>query len=344
MILVTGGTGYIGSHICVALLNAGYPITILDNLSTSHCEVLNRIKQITGISPPFIKGDVRNSDLLDNLFAQNHFKAVIHLAGVKAVGESVQKPLEYYQNNVTGALTLLQAIRRAKIPIFIFSSSATVYGDPITVPIRENFPLSATNPYGRSKLIVENILRDLHNTEPASKTAILRYFNPVGAHKSGLIGEEPKGVPSNLMPYITQVANGRREKLYIFGNDYPTIDGTGVRDYIHITDLAEGHVAVLRYLENNHGLVTFNLGTGKGYSVLEILSTFEKVTGCYIPYEIVGRRSGDIPICFADPRLANQKLGWKTKLTLEDMCADTWRWQSMNPNGFILTPEVLIYD
>ena len=328
MILVTGGTGYIGSHTCVALAQAGHELLILDNLCNSRADVVDRLEKLCGKRPGFIEGDVRDAAALDRLFARYPITAVMHFAGLKAVGESVEKPLEYYDNNVHGTLQLLAAMRRAKVKTFVFSSSATVYGDPASVPIREDFPRSATNPYGRSKLIIEDILEDLHRAEPDWRIARLRYFNPVGAHESGLIGEDPQGIPNNLMPFVAQVAVGKREFLNVWGNDYPTPDGTGVRDYIHVVDLAEGHVAALDYLNRQGGLLTVNLGTGQGYSVLDMVKAFEQASGRPIPYKIAPRRLGDIAQCWADPGLAHNLLGWQAKRGLEQMCADSWRWQS----------------
>ncbi len=333
-ILVTGGTGYIGSHTCVELIQAGRSVVLLDNLSNSHVEVLQRIERITGVRPIFVEGDVRDRGLLDHLFAEHKPASVIHFAGLKAVGESVEKPLEYYDNNVRGTLELLAAMRQASVRTLVFSSSATVYGDPQSVPIREDFPVSATNPYGRSKLIAEEILGDLIKAEPGWKIARLRYFNPVGAHASGLIGEDPNGIPNNLMPYISQVAVGRRERLAVFGGDYPTPDGTGVRDYIHVVDLAHGHLAALDALDRTGGLITVNLGTGKGYSVLDMVKAFEQASGRAIPYQIAPRRAGDVAQCYADPGLAAGLLGWHAQHGIDAMCADTWRWQSMNPSGY----------
>jgi len=327
MILVTGGTGYIGSHTCVAFAQAGQDVVILDNLSNSRASVIDRLEAICGKRPQFVRGDIRDAALLDRVFAGHPIRAVIHFAGLKAVGESVEKPLEYYDNNVRGTLELLAAMRRAGIRTLVFSSSATVYGDPASVPIREDFPLSVTNPYGRSKLIIEDILADLDHAEPGWRIARLRYFNPVGAHESGLIGEDPQGVPNNLMPYIAQVAIGRREFLSVFGNDYSTADGTGVRDYIHVVDLAAGHVAALNYLDGKGGLLTVNLGTGQGYSVLEMAKAFEQASGRPVPYRFAPRRPGDIAQCWADPALAHKLLGWKATRGLEAMCADAWRWQ-----------------
>ncbi|CAG4884373.1 UDP-galactose-4-epimerase [Georgfuchsia toluolica] len=327
MILVTGGTGYIGSHTCVALAKAGHELLILDNLCNSQADVVDRLETLCGKRPAFIQGDVRDSQLLGDLFDRHPISAVMHFAGLKAVGESVAKPLEYYDNNVHGTLQLLAAMRRAQVKTFVFSSSATVYGDPASVPIREDFPRSATNPYGRSKLIIEDILADLHRAEPDWRMARLRYFNPVGAHESGLIGEDPQGIPNNLMPFVAQVAVGKREFLNVWGNDYPTPDGTGIRDYIHVVDLAEGHVAALDYLKRKGGLLTVNLGTGRGYSVLDMVKAFEIASGRSIPYQIASRRAGDIAQCWADPSLAREMLNWKAERGLDQMCADVWRWQ-----------------
>lgn len=327
MILVTGGAGYIGSHACVALFQAGRELLILDNLCNSRGDVIDRLEAICGRRPEFVEGDVCDAVLLDELFDRHSITAVMHFAGLKAVGESVAKPLEYYDNNVHGTLQLLAAMRRAQVRTLVFSSSATVYGDPASVPIREDFPRSATNPYGRSKLMIEDILADLHLAEPGWRIARLRYFNPVGAHESGLIGDDPQGVPNNLMPFVAQVAAGRQQCLRIWGDDYPTPDGTGVRDYIHVVDLAAGHVAALEYLGRQGGLLTVNLGTGRGYSVLEMAKAFEQASGRSIPCEISPRRAGDIAQCWADPALAQRLLGWKAERNLEQMCADAWRWQ-----------------
>jgi UDP-glucose 4-epimerase len=327
MILVTGGSGYIGSHTCVVLSEAGRDILILDNLCNSRLGVIESLAQLCGKRPAFIRGDIRDAALLDKLFAEHRIEAVIHFAGLKAVGESVAQPLAYYDNNVRGTLELLAAMGRAKVKTLVFSSSATVYGDPASVPIREDFPRSATNPYGRSKLMIEDILADLHRAEPDWRIALLRYFNPVGAHTSGLIGEDPQGVPNNLMPFVAQVAAGRREYLSVFGNDYPTPDGTGVRDYIHVADLAEGHIAALDYLTRKGGLLTVNLGTGRGYSVLEMVGAFERASGRTVPYRIAPRRPGDIAQCWADPALAQALLGWSARRDLDAMCADAWRWE-----------------
>ena len=333
MILVTGGTGYIGSHTCVTLLRAGYKILIVDNLSNSRRVVVDQLARICGTLPEFIQGDIRNGGFLDQIFADRKISAVIHFAGFKAVGESVEKPLEYYDNNVRGTLELLAAMQRANVRTLVFSSSATVYGDPATVPISEDFPRSATNPYGRSKLIVEDILSDFHCANPAWRIASLRYFNPVGAHESGLIGEDPKGIPNNLLPYIAQVAVGRLKKLSVFGGDYPTPDGTGVRDYIHVMDLAEGHVAALDYLAREGGHISVNLGTGKGVSVLDMVYAFERASGKRIPYQVVGRRPGDVAQCFANPEKANRLLRWRAERGVDQMCADAWRWQRSNPES-----------
>jgi UDP-glucose 4-epimerase len=333
-VLVTGGAGYIGSHCCVALIEAGYQPLILDNLSNSSRAVVGLIERIAGRRPGFIEGDVRDGRLLDRVFADHEIGGVIHFAALKAVGESVARPLEYFDNNVHGTLSLLTAMRRAGVKTFVFSSSATVYGEPDRVPITEDFPRSATNPYGRSKLMTEDILGDLAYADPEWRIARLRYFNPAGAHESGLIGEDPRDIPNNLMPFIAQVAIGRREQLMIFGDDYPTRDGTGVRDYIHVMDLAEAHVAALEYLKEKGGVLTVNLGTGAGVSVLEMVRAFERASGRAIPCRIVGRRPGDVAECWADPTLANRLLGWKARRSLDQICADTWRWQSLNPDGY----------
>lgn len=333
-VLVTGGAGYIGAHCVLALFEAGYTPVILDDLSNSNPKVLERLERLAGQRPEFVKGRVQDADLLDRVFAEHEFSAVVHFAAFKAVGESVQKPLDYYRNNVCGTLSVLDAMRRAQVKTFVFSSSATVYGDPEIVPIPEDAPRSATNPYGGSKLVVEEILQDLHIAEPDWRIARLRYFNPIGAHESGLIGEDPSDIPNNLLPYVTQVAVGRLPQLRVFGNDYDTPDGTGVRDYIHVVDLAEGHVAALNYLSDHTGLLTVNLGTGQGVSVLEMVAAFERVSGQKVPYEIVDRRPGDIATCYANPNLAANLLGWRAKRDLEDMCRDAWRWQSGNPHGY----------
>jgi len=328
VILVTGGAGYIGSHTCAALAAAGLPYLVLDNFSNSRTSVLERLGRITGEVPPCITGDVRDRALLDDIFARHPITAVVHFAGLKAVGESVREPLRYYDTNVAGSVTLLHAMRAAQVRTLVFSSSATVYGDPASVPIREDFPLQATNPYGWSKLMVEQILADVDLSEPGQwRIARLRYFNPVGAHESGLIGEDPQGVPNNLLPYVAQVAAGQRDRLSVYGNDYPTPDGTGLRDYIHVCDLAQGHVEALRYLQAHSGLLTVNLGTGKPVSVLEMVRSFERASGRRVPYQVVARRPGDVAQCWADPSQAERLLGWKAQHGVDRMCADAWRWQ-----------------
>jgi UDP-glucose 4-epimerase len=333
-ILVTGASGYIGSHTCVELLAAGYDVVALDNLSNSSEESLRRVEQITGRSFPFYQADIRDRAALERVLAAHPIDATIHFAGLKAVGESVAKPLEYIENNVGGSVNLLQALGKAGVKKFLFSSSATVYGDPESVPIRESARLSVTNPYGRSKLMVEQILQDLAASDPAWAIGSLRYFNPAGAHPSGLIGEDPRGIPNNLMPFVAQVAIGRRAKLSVFGNDYPTPDGTGVRDYIHVVDLARGHLAALGELFRSGESFTLNLGTGQGYSVLEMVRAFEAASDRPVPFEFVGRRPGDIATCYADPSGARARLDWTAKKGLKEMCEDHWRWQSTNPQGF----------
>ncbi|WP_415776097.1 UDP-glucose 4-epimerase GalE [Shewanella oncorhynchi] len=333
-ILVTGGAGYIGTHTVVELLNAGNDVIVLDNLSNSSIEALNRVERITGKSVTFYQGDILNKALLQKVFNDHAIDSVIHFAGLKAVGESVAKPLKYYENNVTGTLILCQVMAEFKVKNLVFSSSATVYGDPASLPITEDFPTGATNPYGQSKLMVEHILADVHNADPSWNIARLRYFNPVGAHASGLIGEDPNDIPNNLMPFIAQVAVGKRTALSVFGNDYPTHDGTGVRDYIHVVDLANGHLKALAKLATKPGLVTYNLGTGQGYSVLDMVKAFEKACGNTIAYQIAPRRPGDIAACYADPTHAREDLGWQATHTLEDMANSSWRWQSTNPNGY----------
>lgn len=332
-ILLTGGTGFIGSHTAVALAEAGYSFVILDNLSNSSSKVLDRLARLNASPLAFVNADVRDAQTLDKLFGEYKFSGVIHFAGLKAVGESVAQPLRYFDNNVNGTLQLLQAMQRAAVQKIVFSSSATVYGDPASVPIQESAPLTSTNPYGRSKLLCEDILRELFQADANWQIALLRYFNPVGAHISGLLGEAPNGVPNNLMPYVTQVASGQREFLQIFGNDYDTPDGTGVRDYLHVMDLAQGHVAALRAL-NAPKLLTVNLGTGQGVSVKQLVDAFARVNGVPIAHRYVARRAGDIAECFADPTQAQELLNWKAQLGLDRMCADAWRWQSMNPQGF----------
>jgi len=333
-ILVTGGAGYIGSHACLEFLKAGHDLIVVDNLSNSHEESLVRVRELAGRDLTFLRADLRDVEAMERLFAAGNIEAVIHFAGLKAVGESVEKPLEYWDNNVNGTLVLLAAMRRHGVKRLVFSSSCTVYGAPASVPIRETFPLSAANPYGATKLTIENILRDVHHADPAWSIAILRYFNPVGADPSGRIGEDPRGIPNNLVPYITQVAIGRLERLRVYGNDWPTKDGTGVRDYIHVTDLVLGHLQALEKLQANPGVLTCNLGTGSGHSVLEIVRAFERVTGRPIAYQVVGRRDGDIPEAWADPAKAMEELGWKATRGLEEMCADSWRWQVNNPEGY----------
>ncbi len=326
-ILVTGGTGYIGSHTVVELMTAGHEVFVIDNLCNSKASVLDRVQRITGRRPEFRQTDIRDRPALRQLFASRRFDAVVHFAGLKAVGESVSKPLEYYDNNVFGSVALFECMGEAGLRTIVFSSSATVYGEPATVPIREDFPLSASNPYGRSKLMIEEILRDVAKIDSESRIALLRYFNPVGAHASGLIGEDPNGIPNNLMPYVAQVAVGRLKELPVYGNDYPTPDGTGVRDYIHVVDLARGHLAALNALRQRPGVLTVNLGTGRGYSVLEMVRAFSAASGKAVPYRILGRRPGDIAQCYADPARARETLGWQAQLGIDDMCADSWRWQ-----------------
>jgi UDP-glucose 4-epimerase len=333
-ILVTGGAGFIGSHACVELLSADYNVIVIDNLSNSKKEALNRVESITGKKLIFYENDLTNFEAVSKIFESHHIDAVIHFAGFKAVGESVEKPLCYYQNNLDSTIILCQAMQKYDVFNIVFSSSATVYGDPDTVPIREDFPLTAVNPYGRTKLYNEEILRDLYTSDERWNVALLRYFNPVGAHESGRIGEDPHDIPNNLMPFISQVAVGKLDYLSVFGNDYDTEDGTGVRDYIHVVDLAVGHLKALEKLEENPGVVTYNLGTGRGYSVLEVVRAFEKASGKDIPYQITGRRPGDAAVCYADPSKAEEELGWTAKRSLEDMCRDTWRWQSQNPDGY----------
>lgn len=332
-ILVTGGAGYIGSHTTTLLLNAGHDVTILDNLSNSDAGVVDRIEQISGRRPQLLVGDIRDAELLDRVFQDKRYNVAIHFAGLKAVGESVRQPIEYFDNNVNGTLRLLDAMRHANVKTLVFSSSATVYGAPASIPIREDFPRSATNPYGRSKLIIEDMLADLHQSDDSWRIARLRYFNPVGAHESGLIGENPRGVPNNLLPYIAQVAAGLRSHLSVFGADYPTRDGTGIRDYIHVMDLAEGHVAALAYLERKGGLLTVNLGTGRGYSVFEVIRAFKNASGRRIPYRIEDRRPGDVAECWALPDEAQQLLRWKARRGIDQMCGDIWRWQAAHTDA-----------
>lgn len=334
-ILVTGGAGYIGSHTCVELLKQGYDVVVVDNFVNSNMESLRRVEELTGKTLTFYEGDLLDRGRLEEIFGQECIEAVIHFAALKAVGESVAKPLMYYHNNIIGTLTLCEVMQEYGVKSIVFSSSATVYGVPETVPIREDFPRSATNPYGRTKLMMEDIFMDLAAADPEWKVALLRYFNPIGAHESGRIGEDPRGIPNNLMPYVTQVAVGKREKLGVFGDDYDTPDGTGVRDYIHVVDLAKGHVKMLeKMLPGETGVYRYNLGTGRGYSVLELVHAFEEATGVAIPYEIKPRRSGDIATCYADPAKAEQELGWKAEKDLRQMCEDSWRWQKNNPKGY----------
>ena len=334
-ILITGGAGYIGSHTAVELLNAGYEVVVYDNLCNASKESIHRVEELTGKIVAFYEGDVRDAAALTAMFEKENIDAVIHCAALKAVGESVRKPLEYYQNNITGTLTLMDVMRTVGVKNIVFSSSATVYGNPETIPITEECPKGqCTNPYGWTKSMMEQIMSDLQKADPQWNVILLRYFNPVGAHESGRIGEDPKGIPNNLMPYIAQVAVGKLEKLGVFGNDYDTPDGTGVRDYIHVVDLAVGHVKAIDYIFTNPGLDIINLGTGVGYSVLDMVKAFSKACGKDIPYEIKPRRAGDIAVCYAAPEKAARVLGWKATHTLEDMCADSWRWQSQNPNGY----------
>lgn len=343
MILVTGGAGYIGSHTCVELLNAGFDVTVFDNFCNSNPEALARVTQISGRKPELISGDCRDRAAVVAALKQSKATAVIHFAGLKAVGESVEYPLSYYDNNVVGALRLLEAMQECNVKTLVFSSSATVYGDPVKLPLTEDHPLAPTNPYGRSKLMIEEILRDFQHSDRSFRIGILRYFNPVGAHPSGLIGEDPQGIPNNLMPFVAQVAVGRRDTLSVWGNDYPTVDGTGVRDYIHVVDLALGHLKALEALgatqsEQQNGqypnCLTVNLGTGRGYSVLEVVRAYEQASGQSIPYRIAPRRPGDIASCYANPDRAYELLGWRAKLGLDEMCASSWHWQNTNPNGY----------
>lgn len=333
-VLVTGGAGYVGSHACAELLEKGFRVIVMDNLSNSSEEAVRRVSQITGRQPVFIHADLLDRDALEHIFSDNDIDAVMHFAGLKAVGESVSKPLAYYHNNVTGTVILCDVMRKHGVKNIIFSSSATVYGDPASVPITEDFPLGAANPYGRSKLMIEQILTDIHISDEQWNIILLRYFNPVGAHPSGLMGEDPQGIPNNLLPYIAQVAVGRLEKLSVFGNDYPTKDGTGVRDYIHVVDLVRGHVSALEKLGENPGRAVYNLGRGEGYSVLDMIQAFEEASGKEIPYTIAPRRPGDIAECYADPSRAEQDMGWKAEKGIREMCEDTWRWQSQNPEGY----------
>ena len=333
MILVTGGAGYIGSHTTVELMSAGFDVLIVDNFCNSKAAVLERIERIVGRRPEFVEADIRDRETMRGIFARHHFDAVIHFAGLKAVGESMAQPLRYYDNNVHGSLVLFETMAEAGVKTLVFSSSATVYGDPHAVPICEDFPLSSTNPYGRSKLMIEEMLGDVARSDAAWRIALLRYFNPVGAHESGLIGEDPNGIPNNLMPYIAKVAAGNLAELSVFGSDYPTHDGTGVRDYIHVVDLARGHLAALKALTAGEGVLAVNLGTGQGYSVLDVVRAFEVASGMRVPYRIACRRPGDIAACYADPSLAKTLLGWQAQYGIDEMCRDAWRWQSMSNVG-----------
>ena len=334
-ILVTGGAGYIGSHTCVELLNAGYEVVILDNLYNASEKAVDRIKEITGKDLTFYKADILDKEAMDKIFADEKPDCVIHFAGLKAVGESVSKPLEYYQNNITGTLNLCEVMRKNGCTNIIFSSSATVYGNPAFIPITEECPKGTpTNPYGWTKWMIEQILTDLHTADPEWNVILLRYFNPIGAHKSGLIGEDPKGIPNNLLPYVAQVAIGKLQSVGVVGNDYDTPDGTGVRDYIHVVDLAVGHVKAINKIKENPGVKVYNLGTGKGYSVLDVIKAFGKACGHDVPYVIKDRRPGDIATCYSDASLAKKELGWEAQYGIDEMCADSWKWQSMNPNGY----------
>lgn len=335
MILLTGGAGYIGSHTCVELIQKGYHPLLLDNFSNAFPEVLHRIKRITGREPECVQGDIRDRSVLDALFVEYEIESVIHFAGLKAIGESVTNPLAYYQNNVTGTITLLQAMESARVRNIIFSSSATVYGEKNPAPYTEEMPTGrSSNPYGQTKVVIENILEDIVTSDPRWSVVLLRYFNPVGAHESGLIGEDPKGTPQNLCPYIVQVAAGRRDMVTVFGNDYDTVDGTGVRDYIHVVDLARGHLAALPFMREGQGVRIYNLGTGQGVSVLEMIHAFEKASGHKVPYVIGPRRPGDLAVAYSNPSLAQREMGWRAEKTLENICVDHWRWQEKNPEGY----------
>ena len=334
-ILVTGGAGFIGSHTCVELLEAGYEVVVVDNLYNASRKSMDRIEQITGKKPIFYEADILDREALNKIFEKEQIDSVIHFAGLKAVGESVSKPIEYYYNNIAGTLVLCDVMRNHNVKNIVFSSSATVYGDPAFIPITEECPKGKiTNPYGQTKGMLEQVLEDIHVSDPEWNVILLRYFNPIGAHKSGLIGEDPKGIPNNLVPYVAQVAIGKLECLGVFGDDYDTPDGTGVRDYIHVVDLAKGHVAAIKKLEEKQGVLIYNLGTGKGYSVLDVVHAFEKACGKKIPYAVKPRRPGDIATCYADPAKAKAELGWEAENGIEEMCADSWKWQSMNPNGY----------
>ena len=333
-ILVTGGAGYIASHTNLELLNAGYEVVAIDNFSNSSMESIRRVEKLTGKKIHFYEADILDKEALTDIFSRESIQAVIHFAGLKAVGESCEIPLKYFKNNLSGTITLLEVMQEFRVKNLAFSSSATVYGDPATVPVTEEFPLSVTNPYGRTKLMIEDMLRDLFQSDPSWNIAILRYFNPIGAHESGEIGEDPNGIPNNLVPYIAKVASGALDKIHIFGNDYDTPDGTGVRDYIHVVDLALGHIKAIEKLQENPGLVTYNLGTGVGYSVMDIIHNYEKACGKKLPYVIDPRRPGDIAVTYADPTKARKELGWTAERGIDKMCEDTYRWQSKNPNGY----------
>lgn len=333
-ILVTGGAGYIGSHTCVELLSSGYEVVVVDNLSNSKYEALNRVQKIAKKPLSFHKLDLLDKTLLSEVFGSYNIQAVIHFAGLKAVGESVSLPLRYYENNVAGTISLCEVMTAHKVKNLVFSSSATVYGDPPSVPVTEDFALNPTNPYGRTKWMIEEILKDVRTSDPSWNVALLRYFNPVGAHHSGLIGEDPNGIPNNLLPYITQVGIGKLSELKVFGDDYPTTDGTGVRDYIHVVDLAIGHIHALDKLLSNPGIVTYNLGTGRGYSVIEMIKAFEAASKRSVPYRIAGRRPGDVASSYADASRAKKEMGWAARLFIDDICRDAWRWQSQNPHGY----------
>lgn len=343
-VLVTGGAGYIGSHTVINLLEHNHQVIIVDNLCNSNKEVIKRIEELSGKKPKFYEIDITEKDKMEVVFKENKIDSIIHFAALKAVGESVSMPVEYYSNNLINTLVLFELMRKYDVKKFVFSSSATVYGSPKSCPIKEDFPLSVTNPYGRTKLIIEDMIRDICYAHKDLDVAILRYFNPIGAHKSGKIGEEPKGIPNNIMPYITKVAVGQLPFINVFGDDYDTVDGTGVRDYIHVLDLAYGHVKALEKLEENPGLITYNLGTGNGYSVLELIKAFSKASNREIPYKLAPRREGDIATCYADPSKAMEELGWKAQYTIEEMCEDSWRWQSNNPNGYEIDLDEVATD
>lgn len=334
-ILVTGGAGYIGSHTCVELLNEGHEVTVVDNLCNSNIESINRIREITGKDVTFFNVDISDKIKMEEVFAEGNIEAVIHFAGLKAVGESCEKPLEYYMNNVTGTLVMLEIMKKYGVKKIVFSSSATVYGSPENVPVKEDYPLSVTNPYGRTKLMLEEILQDLYKSDNQWNVILLRYFNPIGAHQSGLIGEDPNGIPNNLLPYISKVAIGELPQLNVFGDDYPTEDGTCIRDYIHVVDLAKGHVKAIESMKKDGGVQIYNLGTGKGYSVLEVIKNFEEVSGKKVPYKITNRRQGDVAVIYGDPSKAKEEIGWQAQYGIKEMCRDSWNWQKKNPKGYI---------